>query len=78
MARGDGTYAPTDGQQMSARQARAIAKEICYRNPVLHAEAWAIAQGLAYVKVDGPTTRGVIDLVLQTRREAETFLELLR
>lgn len=78
MARGDGTYAPRDGLEMSAREARALAREIVYRCPTLHAEAWAIAQGLAYIKVSGPTTRGLVDLVLHDKSEYANFAELLR
>lgn len=71
-------FAPNSPQEMNCRAARAIATEIEYLNPALKARHWPIAQGLAYVHVEGPTTRGVVDLVLKTRREAETLLELLR
>lgn len=78
MARGDGTYAPRDHLEMNAREARALAREIVYRCPTLKAEAWAIAQGLAYIKVEGPTTRGLVDLVLHNKREYADFADLLR
>lgn len=78
MGRGDGTYAPRDGLEMSSREARALAREIVYRCPTLKAEAWAIAQGLAYIKVSGPSTRGLVDLVLHDKREYSDFWELLR
>jgi len=63
---------------MTRREAAAVAKDIERRIPTLVTQLWVFHPQYAQIVVQGPSTRGVIDLVLHDRLEAETFLELLR
>lgn len=72
---GCGTRRPSD--EMNWRRARHLCKEIMADCPTLEAEVWAIAQGLAYVVVKGPTMRGLVDLCLHTEGEVSEFRQLL-
>lgn len=59
--------------EMSNRLAHMLSKELRAAYPWLDVEVWAIAQGLSYIRVDGPTTRGIVALVLHTSEEVANF-----
>lgn len=62
--------------EMNVRRAHQLKREIVDSFPQLTVEVWAIAQGLAYLRVEGPLSRGVVTLVLKTEGEVASFLSL--
>lgn len=70
-------FAPALRGEMNCRRAARVARELRELAPQLTCEVWAIAQGLAYVRVKGPTTSGIVELVLHTEREVAHFKQLL-
>lgn len=70
-------FAPKSDGEMNVRRCRQLVKEIGAEQPTLDLEVWAIAQGLAYIRVEGPLTRGVVTLVLHTEREVSEFRRLI-
>lgn len=61
---------PEHDREMNCREARYWKRCILESNPQLDVEVWAIAQGLARLRVKGPTTRGIVDLTIRSPRDA--------
>lgn len=59
--------------EMNFRRASAFVRELRQDWPMLKFDTWAIAQGLHYIRVEGPTTRGIVQVVLKTDREVILF-----
>ena len=59
--------------EMSNRLCQLYAKDLRAAYPWLDVEVWAIARGLSYLRVNGPTSRGVVQLVLHTSEEVAEF-----
>lgn len=71
MVESHGRFAfPETDREMNVRTARYWKRCILESNPQLTVEVWAIVQGLAYLRVEGPTTRGIVQLTIKTPREA--------
>lgn len=62
--------------EMNYRRAARLAKELRSDAPQLRVEVWPIAQGLAYLRVEGPTARGIVQLILRTEDEVASFRQL--
>jgi hypothetical protein len=67
------SFAPKTPGEMSCRRARILKNQLQRDFPQLTVDVWAIAQGLAYIRVEGPLQRGLVTLVLHSEREVEEF-----
>lgn len=71
MVESHGQYSlPDPDREMNCHEARYWKRCMLKANPQLDVEVWPIAQGLARLRVKGPTTRGVVDLIIRTPRDA--------
>lgn len=64
--------------EMNYRRATRLAKQLHADAPQLTVEVWPIAQGLCYIRVEGPLTRGIVTLVLRSESEVTEFRQLVK
>lgn len=62
---------------MSYLEANVAAVDIEQRWPSLKADVVPLTESLSFVTVEGPTTRGVVQLTLHDRRELAEFIQLM-
>lgn len=64
---------PSSSGEMNMRRANWLRSRLLEEAPQLTVEVWHVAQGLARIRVTGPTNRGPVELVLRTELDVATI-----